>query len=123
MQARASTDVDSRIEPILEALATAKSVAILRLGSIGDVIQTVPFAWMLKERLPPGARIVWLVHPESARLLQAVPALDDVVAVPRATALHALRAWRDVLAGRSFDLLFDLHGNLKSGAVALLSRT
>jgi len=110
-----------RIGSIVAALTAARSVAILRLGGIGDVIETVPVAWSLRERLGAGVRLAWLAHPESAPLLAALPPLDEVVAIPRASAPRALSRWRAALAGHRFDVVLDLHGNLKSGAIARLS--
>lgn len=118
----AASEVERRIAPVAAAIASARRVAIVRLGSIGDVIETLPFAWILKGLLPEGARLEWIVHREAAPLLEAVAALDAVIAIPRARGVRAIGAWRRAVASRDYDLLFDLHGNVKSGAIARLSR-
>lgn len=112
---------DPGVAEIAAALAGARRVAIVRLGSIGDVVATIPLAWLLRDVLSPGANLAWLAHPESRPVLEALPAVDEVVAIPRATAWNAFSRWRAALAGKSFDVLLDLHGNLKSGAVARLA--
>ena len=118
----AGSEAERRIAPVVAAIAKARRVAIVRLGSIGDVVETLPIAWILRGLLPAGARLEWIVHSEAAPLLETVAALDAVIAVPRSRGVRAIGAWRKAVAKREYDLLFDLHGNVKSGAIARLSR-
>jgi ADP-heptose:LPS heptosyltransferase len=111
----------SDVAGIVTELKRARLLAILRLGSIGDVIETVPLAWALRALLPPRTEIVWLAHPQAAPLLARVAAIDDVVVVPRASLFRALPRWRRLLAAVKLDAVLDVHGNLKSAIIDLLT--
>ncbi len=116
-----SATVSPKAEEILKALSGIERVAIVRLGSIGDVIATLPFAWLLREVLPSAARIVWIAHPAPARLLEGVRAIDEVISLGRAPIPLAVHAYRRALRPAGIGAVFDLHGNLKSGVVTLLT--
>lgn len=111
----------SEAQEILDALKGAKTVAVVRLGSIGDVLATLPFAWLLREILPARARIAWIAHPGPAEILRGVAAIDEIHTVPRSAILPAIPAWRRALRPAGIDAAIDLHGNLKSGIVTLLT--
>lgn len=103
---------------------------MVRLGAMGDVIQTLPAAADLRARFP-DASIAWAVDSRWAPLLRDNPHLDRTIPIP-------LRQWRQErgslstwgAAGRllgelrtsEFDLAIDFQGLLKSAAVAALSR-
>ena len=106
---------------LLGELRRARTVGIVRLGSIGDVVATLPFAELLRPLLPPQARLVWVAHPGPARLLEGVAALDEVIILPRATVWSAIPRWRRCLREAGIDAIVDLHGNSKSALVALLT--
>jgi ADP-heptose:LPS heptosyltransferase len=74
---------NTRLEEMIRALTGAKTVAIVRLGSIGDVIATLPFAWFMRDFLHSETRIVWIAHPAAGNLIRGVKALDEVVMLPR----------------------------------------
>jgi lipopolysaccharide heptosyltransferase I len=103
-----------------DALAGAQHVAIVRLGSIGDVIATLPFAWILREALP-AARISWIAHPAPAKLLHGVRAIDEVISLKRSAIPFAIRDYRRALRPARIGAVIDLHGNLKSGVVTRLT--
>ena len=110
-----------RMGAITTALREARHVAIVRLGSIGDVVATLPIAWFLKDLLDREVRITWIVHEGAAHLLHGVPALDEVVSLPKGSLLKAVPVWKKILADRDIDAVLDVHGNLKSGIVSLLT--
>ncbi len=105
-------------------------ILMVRLGAMGDVIQTLPAASDLRARFPNGS-IAWAVDRRWAPLLRGNPDLDRTIPVP-------LRQWRQSkgsvgtwkAAGRfvteiraaEFDLAIDFQGLLKSAAIAALSR-
>lgn len=84
MQAAAEKSAQDRerVTRILQALKVARKVAILRLGSVGDVLATLPFAWLLREILPESARIVWIAHPAEAKLFPTKGAQDSLFLLP-----------------------------------------
>ena len=105
-----------------------RSVLIVRLSAIGDVVHALPMLDALRTALPE-ARIGWLAEELSAPLLEDHPHLDRVYTIPR-------KRWRGALGqvfsreARSFfrrirdeqwDVAIDLQGILKSGMAALAS--
>jgi 3-deoxy-D-manno-octulosonic-acid transferase/heptosyltransferase-1 len=109
---------------------TPRSILVVRLGAIGDVIRTLPAVSCMR-RTWPEARISWAVEEPSRDLLVGHPDVDEVLLLRRKLLADALtlrnpvEAWvhlRDYLRGlrrRRFDWVVDLHGTLKS---ALLTR-
>jgi len=102
------------------ATFSAERILIVRLGAIGDVINSTVLVSHLRE-LYPRAFIAWAVHPVAAPLLEGHPGLDEVVVIPREWFPWHLGKVRDVLAPRRFDLAIDLQKLAKSGLVAWLS--
>ncbi len=106
-----------------------RSVLIVKLSAMGDVVHALPVLSFLADALP-GARIDWAVETRFAALVDGHPALGRVVAMDlkgwkgrwreartRAEARRALRLLRE---GR-YDAAVDLQGNLRSGVVRRLS--
>jgi heptosyltransferase-1 len=81
----------------------------------------------------PGAQISWLTEPTTVPLLRHNPRLIDVIVWPRAewqqlwnerrfiALVSAVRRFRAQLRSRSFDLVLDAQGLLKSGFMAWLT--
>ena len=89
-------------------------ILVIRLSSLGDVALTVPVYRSLKAHWP-GCRITVLVKPAFATVLQGHPSVDDVMPFHGiGDALRRIRA-------RNFTHLLDLHGNLRSRLIRLLS--
>ncbi|MDX8431554.1 MAG: glycosyltransferase family 9 protein [Candidatus Algichlamydia australiensis] len=93
---------------------------IVKLSSLGDVIQTLPFASYL------DGHVTWAVESEYTPLLKSVPAIDEIRPIP-------FRKWRSKkccfseLKRRlqdlgSYDVVFDLQGNCKSGLVTKFAK-
>ena len=107
-----------------------KRVLIIKLSSIGDIVQALPVASALKRRFPT-VRITWAVEDWAAPLIEHHPAIDRVAIFPRMTlrVQPDLRLWiRKFLAGarairaESYDVSIDLQGLLKSAVLAAISR-
>ena len=92
---------------------------VVRLGSLGDLIHTLPAVAALR-RAHPDAAIDWLVDAAHRELLELVPILSSIVALERPSAGGWLEA-RRVLKGRHYDVALDFQGLLKSAALARLS--
>jgi len=109
-----------------------RSILVIRLSAIGDIIMASALIPALAEAWPK-ARLAWLTEESNACLLQGHPRLDKVIVWPR-------RRWRQLrkegryrelfgefraLAGElrqaRFDLVLDLQGLLKSGVWAWLA--
>lgn len=93
------------------------------------MVHALPVAVTLRARLP-GARLTWIVERRESAVLAGHPALDEVVIVDThrwrrltgaAQTLRELRALREQLRARRFDVAFDLQGLLKSGLLVALT--
>ena len=104
-------------------------VLFVKLGSIGDVVHTLPALAAVRRALP-GAEISWVVERKSAEILRDNPFLNRLIEVDT----KALRRWpmsgETLLAPRqqlrrlrasSFDAALDFQGLLKSATIARLS--
>jgi heptosyltransferase-1 len=102
---------------------------IVKLGSIGDIVHTLPSLAAIRHALP-SAKISWVVERPVAEILRDNPLLDDLIEVDT----KALRRWpvsgETLLAPRQqlrrlrasvFDAALDFQGLLKSASVARLS--
>lgn len=95
-------------------------ILIIKLGALGDVINTLPLAMTLKKTL--GARIHWLTAPLSRPLLEAHAVVDQPILFdPRKGAAAAAALWRQCRRQR-FDLVLDLQRILKSGFWCWIAR-
>ncbi len=104
-----------------------KSYLIIKLSSLGDVIQSLYVSRYLKEQ-DPKCFITWLVDEKFENLVQSVPYIDETLSVStKDLKLGLKKAFcfcyraRKLLRKRCFDVLFDLQGNSKSGLMTLLS--
>lgn len=94
-------------------------VLVVRLGSLGDVIHTVPAVAALR-RAMPDARIDWLVDAPHQEIAGLVTAVDSRIVLEART----LRAWIDaasVLRSRGYDAAIDFQGLFKSAILARAS--
>ncbi len=99
-----------------------RSIVIVKLSAIGDVLHGVPVAVALK-RAFPEARIGWAVEGRAADVLAGHPAVDHLFRLPRGwlTSPAAVVALRRQLQGFRADVAIDLQGLLKSGVATWLS--
>jgi len=108
-------------------------IAIVRLGGLGDVVNTLPALDAVRTRWP-DARISWLVESQWLDILPAPPRLDEIIAIPKKEWLAKLKNPADLftlpaevtalareLRARRFDLAIDFHGNMRSGVVTALT--
>jgi len=94
-------------------------VLIVRLGSLGDLVHTLPAASAIK-RTFPNLDLDWLVDAVHAEFLGLVPILTTIVPLEARTASAWLQARRE-LKRRRYDVALDFQGLLKSAALARLS--
>jgi heptosyltransferase-1 len=104
-------------------------ILIVKLGSIGDIVHTLPALAAMRQELP-RAEISWVVERRAAEILRDNPFVDSLIEVDT----KAMRRWpmsgETLLAPRqqlrrlrasSFDLALDFQGLLKSAAISRLS--
>ena len=106
-----------------------KSILLIRLGGLGDVVFTLPAVNAVK-RAFPDARITYLVYKEFASLLTCFPRVDEVVELDRAlyrglhpvTLLTGLLSLLRKLSPGRFDLTIDFQGFGETGWMSWWTR-
>ncbi len=105
-------------------------ILIVKLSSLGDVIQTLPVLGDIA-RAVPQAKVDWVIEESFASLLQTVPAIERVLVYaqrrwrkrPFDAQVRAERhAFRQSLHQYSYDVVIDAQGLLKSAWVARQAR-
>ncbi|MEW6544043.1 MAG: glycosyltransferase family 9 protein [Nitrospirota bacterium] len=98
--------------------ADFRRVLIIKPSSLGDVVHALPTLAALRDRFPK-AHIAWLVKRQWADLLERADGLDEVW--PVEPTVGGWLAQLPRLRSARFDLVVDLQGLLRSGALAWLS--
>lgn len=99
-----------------------RSLVIIKLSAIGDVLHGIPTAVALKQAFPTCS-IGWVVEGRSADVLAGHPAVDHLFRLPRGwlKSIRQVAGLRRNLRRFRPDVTLDLQGLLKSAAVAALS--
>lgn len=97
-----------------------RSVCVVLLTGVGDVVHGLPVVNALRDR-DPGLRITWVVEPVPAGLLRPHPSVDEVVVFERRRGWRGVLDLRREMAGRRFDLTLNLNVYFKSVWPTLLS--
>src|SRR5438132_7130345 len=104
-------------------------ILLIKPSALGDVVHTIPVLVKLRARYP-RARIDWLITPENAEIVRCHPALSDVVLFARGDFARGDRKWQAVgaffallkqIRSAQYDLVIDLHGQLRSALFSLIS--
>jgi lipopolysaccharide heptosyltransferase I len=104
-------------------------VLLIKLSAVGDVVHTIPVLNKLRRRYP-NAQLDWLVTPGIAELLQHHPAISNVIPFTRkahaapfgmsgAAALTNYARLAAKLRAIHYDLVVDMHGQLRTALLAL----
>lgn len=94
---------------------TPSRILVIRFSSMGDIVLTSPVTRRLR-RIYPDAEIDFLTRGEYAPLARALPGVGEVECLEPAAGLLRLV---QRLRRRRYDLLIDLHGNMRSRLVVL----
>ena len=106
-----------------------KRILIIKPSSPGDIIHALPILRGLRRRFP-SAHISWLVATPFVNLLDADPALSEIIPFDRrhfARIGRSLRVtldfWKFVreLRAKQFELVIDLQGLIRSGFMSIFS--
>ena len=104
-------------------------ILIVKLGSIGDVVHTLPALAALRGAMPQ-AEISWVVERQSSEILRDNPLLDRLIEVDTKALRRGLMSGETMRAPRqqlrrlrasAFDVALDFQGLLKSASIARLS--
>jgi len=103
------------------APTASKSVLIILMGALGDVVRGLCLVDAIKSAWP-DARITWVVEPACSGLVRLHPRIDRVVVFERKRGLSGVLALKQELNKERYDITLDLQRHLKSGVFSLLSR-
>ena len=104
-------------------------ILIVKLGSIGDILHTLPAVAEIRREMPI-AEINWVAEKRSAEVLQGNPAIDRLIEIETKnlrsngsadSLLRNLRGQVGALRKGKYDIAIDFQGLLKSAVVAKLS--
>ena len=104
-------------------------ILIVRLGSIGDIVHTLPSLAAIR-RAHPEAEISWVVERSASEILRDNPLLDRLIVIDTKAlrrglmsgeTLRAPRQQLRLLRASAFDLALDFQGLIKSAMIARLS--
>lgn len=104
-------------------------ILIVKLGSIGDIVHTLPALAAIRKGLPQ-AEISWVVERSSSEILRDNPLLDHLIEVDTKALRRGLMSGETLRAPRqqlrrlrasAFDIALDFQGLLKSASIARLS--
>ena len=109
-------------------METPRRILIIKLGSIGDVVHTLPALADLKQSFPE-AEIDWLVESKARVILNGNPWLHNVVEIDthkwrRSWSLQTLAEMRRIassLRDRHYDVALDFQGLWKSAFLGKVS--
>jgi heptosyltransferase II len=97
-----------------------RSVLIVKLAAIGDVVMALPMVTALRAQ-DPAARITWLCGKTAAPLVAQVDGIDECIVVddvavlsgsPMQKARAVMTGW-SALRGRRFDLVITAHSDVR----------
>lgn len=99
-------------------------VIIVKTSALGDILQALAVAKVLKEH-KPDCQITWIVDEKNAELLECFDSIDKVVSLPLYglkqgffSFFKTLKIIYRKLKFLEADILFDLQGNSKSALIA-----
>ena len=104
-------------------------ILIVKLGSIGDIVHTLPSLAVIRHALP-DAEISWVVEESVAEILRDNPLLDRLIEVDTKALRRGLMSGETLRAPRqqlrrlrasAFDIALDFQGLFKSAIIARLS--
>ena len=110
------------------SLSSQKKFLIIKLSALGDIVHALPVARTLRQTYPQ-AIIAWMIEERYKELLHNNPDIDEIIPIRikswkknwnRKALKEILLVIRN-LRQQNFDVVFDLHGLIKSGVIAMLS--
>jgi ADP-heptose:LPS heptosyltransferase len=97
-------------------------ILIVKLGALGDVINTFPLVVILKEKLQ--CEIHWLVAPLSYPMVADHDCVDRAILFDKTKGLSSVKeVLKQIRVQEPYDIAFDLQRILKSGFFVLASKS
>lgn len=106
-------------------------VLIIKPSSLGDVIHALPFLKAVKDSYP-GAEVDWVISRNLKGLLEGNPLISKLIIFdkdswkdPRniLSTLSQIKGLRTTLKAKTYDVVVDLQGLLRSGIMTFLTRS
>src|SRR5437762_3490780 len=98
-----------------------RSLLVLRLSALGDVIHTIPAVVALREALP-DTRMAWVVESTYRELVEIVAKVETIPVSMKRWGRSLVASRKDMVqarrAMRGFDTAIDFQGLIKSAAIA-----
>jgi len=88
-------------------------ILIIRLSSIGDIILTTPLIRCVRNHYP-SSEITFLAKKEYIDLLKTNPHLNHVMTYDKLSGTSGLKKIKKSIRLQKFDILIDIHKNLRS---------
>ncbi|RPJ79802.1 MAG: lipopolysaccharide heptosyltransferase family protein [Deltaproteobacteria bacterium] len=95
-------------------------ILVIKLGALGDVINTLPLVVQLKKHLK--AEIHWIVAPLSFPLVSGHPSVDRAILFEKSRWKSSIVEVTKAIRSHHFDLVLDLQRILKSGTLCMLAK-
>lgn len=111
-----------------------KNILIIRLSSIGDVINSLPVARALRNEYKE-AKISWLVSPPCDEILKLCPDVDEILLWDRrpfddavknrkiTLAFKLLREAKTLLSKKEYDVVLDIHSLFLTGILSKFAKS
>jgi len=109
------------------------NILIIKLSAVGDVVHSLPFLEVLRDRFP-SAMIDWVVEEDASGIVESHPEIDRLIIFPRKSWLKRfikkgeyigvgkeVNKFLKEFKGRRYDIVVDLQGLLKSGILTFLA--
>ena len=96
-----------------------KKILIIRLSSIGDIIQCMSVVGGIKKRYPE-AELYWIVRTDMASLLRIDPRINHILEFDRKEGIGGLVKLAFRLRKEKFNLIYDAHSNIRSNILKLV---
>ena len=100
-------------------LEAPRSIAVVLLSAIGDVVHGMPIVTSLKQALRE-VTFPWVIQPVAHALVEPHPDVDEYIVFDRSAGAAAFRDFRARVSGRHFDLVVGLQVYLKAGVLTAM---
>ena len=95
-------------------------ILIVKLSSLGDLFHALPAVHSIRRHL--NAKVDWVTQPEYQRLVDCFDDVDRVILFHRRAAFRGMKPFLHELRAKSYDIVIDLQGLLKSAMIAAAAR-
>lgn len=97
----------------------AKKFLIIRLSSIGDIIQCMPTVDAIKNKYP-NSEIHWIARKDMSSFLAMDKRIDKIWGFDRKEGFSGLIKLGKELKKENFDFIYDAHSNIRSNILRLI---